>query len=52
MCREDDILGDRHLHVGVQVGLRTADRSGVGPQFDDIELALGRCREADIRFVL
>ena len=52
MSGEDDIFGNRHLHVGVQVGLGATYCCGIGPQLHDIELALGRGGEANVRFIL
>lgn len=51
MSGEDDVFGNRHFHIGIEERLGAADRSGVGPELHDIELAFGRCGEADIRFV-
>lgn len=52
MRGEDDIVRDRHLHIGVQERLGAADRSGIRPQLHDVELAFRRSGEADVRFVL
>lgn len=46
VCGEDDIVRDRHLHVGVQECLGTANGGRIGPQLHDIELALRRRGEA------
>ena len=51
MSGEDDIVRNRHLHIGVQECLGAADGSGVGPQLHDIELTFRRCGEAHKGFL-
>jgi len=48
----DDIFGDSQEHPRIQVRLGTIHRRRVIPQLDDVEVALGRCREADKRILL
>ena len=47
----DDVFGDSQQHPRVEVGLGAIHRRRVVPELDDVEVALGRCREADKRIL-
>ena len=51
MRGEDDIVRDRHLHIGVQERLGAADGGRICPQLHDVELAFRRSGETHEGFL-